>query len=81
MADEIGSTSTGEGPRWTFGKTRVPKSEIVFFTQALIIFIVIIACIYNLTKGEHENDSLWTTLLASCLGYMLPSPTISKKSK
>ena len=81
MADEEGSTSSGEPSRWSFGNTRVPKSEIVFFTQALIIFTVIIACIYNLSKVEREDETLWSTLLASCLGYMLPAPTISKKKK
>lgn len=81
MADTEGSTSSGEPSRWSFGKTKVPKSEIVFFTQALIILIVIVACICNLSKAECENETLWSTLLASCLGYMLPAPTISKKKQ
>lgn len=77
MADEEGSTSTSG--RWSFGKQKVPKSEIVFITQALVIFTVIIACIYNLSKTERPNETLWSTLLASCLGYMLPAPYIKKQ--
>jgi hypothetical protein len=78
MADEGASTSSTEGPRWSFGGAKVPRAEIVFFTQALIIFIVIVSCIYNLSKGDGEDGTLWSTLLASCLGYMLPAPKIKK---
>lgn len=68
-------------PRWPIGKKSVPKSEIVFFTQALIIFSVIVSCIYNLSKPQRTDETLWSTLLASCLGYMLPAPSISRKKK
>ena len=75
MADDTLSTSA----RWSIGSRKVPKGEIVFFSQALIIFTVIVSCIYNLSKPDRKDETLWSTLLASCLGYMLPAPTISKK--
>ena len=83
MANETESTSdwTADTPRWSFGKNKVPKAEIVFFTQALIIFTVIVFCIYNLSRPERKDETLWSTLLASCLGYMLPAPSISHKKK
>ena len=86
MANETEITSTAptwstDSPRWSFGKKQVPKAEIVFFTQALIVFTVIVSCIYNLSKAERTDETLWSTLLASCLGYMLPSPTLSHKKK
>jgi hypothetical protein len=39
---------------------------------------VIVVSIYNLTV-ESENSTLWTALLSSCLGYLLPNPTINSK--
>ena len=60
-----------------FGK-KIPRSEIVFLCQVLILYTVIVVSIYNLTV-ESENSTLWTALLSSCLGYLLPNPTIKFK--
>ncbi len=64
---------------WLFWGKRVPRSEIVFLYQIVIIYTVIITSIYNLSSGS-EDGHLWTALLASSLGYVLPNPTI-KTSK
>jgi hypothetical protein len=42
------------------------------------LYTVIVVSIYNLTV-ESENSTLWTALLSSCLGYLLPNPTIKSK--
>jgi hypothetical protein len=49
-----------------------------FLCQVLILYTVIVVSIYNLTV-ESENSTLWTALLSSCLGYLLPNPTIKTK--
>ena len=33
--------------------------------------------IYNLTTG-HGDSNLWTALLSSSLGYLLPNPTLRR---
>ena len=58
----------------TCGK-KTPRSEVVFLCQVLILYTVIVVSIYNLTV-KSENSTLWTALLRSCLGYLLPNPTI-----
>jgi hypothetical protein len=50
----------------------------VFLCQVLIRYTVIVVSIYNLTV-KSENNTLWTALLSSCLGYLLPNPTIKTK--
>jgi hypothetical protein len=50
-------------------------SEIIYLSQILVIFVVIITSLYNLSNKNGDN-SLWTALLTSCLGYMLPNPKI-----
>ena len=69
---------TSEASWYIFGK-RVPKVEAVFFTQIIILYIVIITCIVNLSI-KNGDSNLWTALLSSSLGYILPNPTI-KQSK
>ena len=60
---------------WSVFGRRVPRSEIVFFSQILIIYTVISVSLYNLTSGNGKSN-LWIALLASCLGYLLPNPSI-----
>ena len=54
-----------------------PKSTAVFVCQMLVVFIVICASIDNLST-HSEHSTLWTSLLSSCMGYILPHPVIKK---
>jgi hypothetical protein len=62
---------------WVMFGQNIPKSEIVFFTQVIILYTVIIVSIYNLSKGSND-DKLWITLLSSSIGYLLPNPSIKR---
>ena len=57
----------------------VPKSEVTFFCQFIIIFILIIYSLVSITIGHNIN--LWSSVLCTCLGILMPNPniTISKK--
>ena len=52
---------------------------VVFSAQVLLLFIVVITSLVNLTLN-YGNTNLWTMVLTSCLGYMLPHPRL-KSSK
>ena len=60
---------------WSFFGRSVPRSEIFFFCQIIIIYTVIVTSIYNLST-HHKDGHMRTALLASSLGYILPNPTI-----
>jgi hypothetical protein len=76
---EIDSTDSSTGQtRWVLFGKRIPKAEIVFFAQVCILYIVIIAAIINLTL-DNGTPTLWTALLSSSLGYLLPNPTLDKE--
>lgn len=62
--------------RWHLFGRRLPKAEIVFFCQVILIYIVVVTCIANLTLNVGKSH-LWTSLLSGCLGYLLPNPTLS----
>lgn len=57
---------------------RAIKSELVFFSQVIIIYIVVCLCLFNLTTG-HTQANLWSALLSGSLGYLLPNPKIKTK--
>ena len=66
--------------KWKVFGDICPKQGVVFFAQIIIIYIVIIACIVNLSLKIGESN-MWVALLSSCLGYLLPSPTIAKHER
>lgn len=49
-----------------------------FYCQVAILSIVIVACIINLSLG-NGNLTLWTSLLSSSLGVLVPAPKLRKK--
>ena len=63
---------------WMFLGRSVPKVEVVFFTQIIIIYVVILTCIVNLSLGNGDSN-LWTALLSSSLGYLLPNPSVKRQ--
>ena len=65
------------GDRWHLLGTRVPQSEIVYFCQMIIVYIIIITSIVNLSL-ENGSSELWISLMSSCIGYVLPSPKLKK---
>ena len=62
--------------RWNIFGRKFPKSEVVFFMQVVLIYIVVVTAIVNLSINKDDEGKLWTALLSSSLGYLLPNPTL-----
>ena len=69
---EVRSDTGSSISRWEFH-----KAEVVFFTQVVILYTVIVVSIYNLAAGSGDSN-LRTALLSSCLGYLLPNPSMKR---
>ena len=80
--DNIEISKSQEMKNGWFNECSTPTSnEIMYLSQIVMIFIVMITSLYNLTNSVGDS-SLWTALLTSCLGYILPNPKIkSVKSR
>ena len=74
----LARSDTDSVSSWVTCGKKTPRSEVVFLCQVLILYTVIVVSIYNLTV-KSENSTLWTALLSSFLGYLLPNPTIKTK--
>ena len=72
--DEIDAKAT-DG--WHIFCRECPKEEIVFLCQVIILYTVTVVSIYNLTVA-HDDSTLWTALLSSSLGYLLPNPSLKR---
>ena len=81
-ADSTTQSRTSETNRdWGILGKQFPRSEVRFFTQVLMLYVVIITCLVNLSWGKSDLNPLWITLLSSSIGYLLPSPSIQKSHK
>ena len=85
QADKNTSTSslksTHSSSSWSFLGSRVPQAEIVFFSQVVLVYVVAAIALSQLAlKPEGPQTTLWTALLSSTLGYLLPSPTLKTKT-
>lgn len=69
------TSSTTSTEPWSILGSKIPKSEIVYFCQMIVVYIIIITSIVNLSIGNGTSE-LWISLLSSAIGYVLPNPSI-----
>ena len=62
---------------WHIFGSECPKGEIVFLCQVVVLYAVKVVSMYNPTVG-HGDSTLWTALLSSSLGYLLPNPSMKR---
>ena len=72
--------SIGGSEAWTLFGRKTQRSKVEFFSQVIILYILIICCLVNITL-DNGNRELWSTLLGSSIGYLLPSPRLKKLQK
>jgi len=65
--------------KWVIWDQRVPKGEIVFLCQYLVITIVIVSSIVNIAL-DHNTET-FLSLLSLSLGAILPNPKLKSTSK
>jgi len=73
------STSSRSSDSWVILGRRLPRGEIVFFCQMIILFTVILTCIINLSLGRESE--MWLILLSTSLGAVLPNPDLKRVTK
>ena len=75
--ERIMETGSQGSNTWRLFGHALPRTVVVYLTQSLLIYIVVITSLVNLTIGV-EYHNVWIGLMSSCLGYLLPSPRIKK---
>ena len=63
---------------WNLFGRQVPRSKAVFFCQIILIYITVLTSLINLTL-KNGPVNLWIALLSSCLGYLLPHPSLEQE--
>lgn len=63
---------------WNVFGYAIPKLEVVFFAQVIVLYLVIFTCLINLTVQNNKSE-LWCTLLSASIGYLLPNPSLKRE--
>ena len=68
IGDLLHSQDSRVRDKWCICGRAVPRSEIVFLSQTITIFIIVLASVINLSLGH--NSEVWLILLSTSLGKM-----------
>ena len=71
------SLNSERGEVWNVFGYHIPKLEVVYISQVVILYIVIITCLINLSIQSDQTE-LWCSLLSASIGYLLPNPSIKR---
>ena len=66
-----------ERPSWRFcNNVSLPRSEVMFFSQIVLIAIIMIICFTKLLffRTDCEDSTLWFALFSGTVGFALPNP-------
>ena len=75
ITDLVFDDQNQERRSWRFCNSRLPRSEVVHFTQvSIIVFLIVV----SLTKSvffqlDCEESTFWFSLLSCTVGYALPN--------
>ena len=60
---------------WSWCGARVPKNQVTYMTQVVLVFGIIAVSLSQLILQSAERE-LWLILLSTSVGYVLPSPRL-----
>ena len=79
---EIGGLDVRDGIHeeersWVLFNKHLPRSEIVFFVQTILVFLLATVSVTCLAVAKTcEETTVWVAILSSAVGYMLPAPKL-----
>ena len=79
VTEFVYNETNSEKKSWKFcNNVTLPRSEVVFVAQMVVILILLTFCILKLsfTNLSCEETSVWFSILSGLVGYVLPNPRI-----
>ena len=64
---------------WRMCCSVLHKAEVVFFVQIIFLFTIMIFSMVQIIN-KVDNQEIYFSLLSSCIGIIIPSPTITAKN-
>ena len=78
LNDLVFNEENQERRSWKFCNSSLPRSEVVYFTQIVIILFLIGVSLIKLVFFylDCEESTFWFSLLSCTVGYALPNPKL-----
>ena len=73
-SDQV-SVQTFAAGDWGLCGTRVPKNQVTYMTQVILVYGIIAVSLSQLILQSADRE-LWLVLLSTSVGYILPSPRL-----
>lgn len=77
--EQCSITPVSDREIWNILGYSIPRQEVVFFSQIIILYIVIITSLINLSL-QNGSQNLWISFLSASIGYLLPNPSLKKET-
>ena len=78
ITDLVFDDQNRERRSWRFCNSRLPRSEVVYFTHVSITVFLIVVSLTKLVLFhlDCEESTFWFSLLSCTVGYALPNPKL-----
>ena len=78
LNDLVFNEENQERRSWNLCISRLPRSEVVYFTQIIIILFLIGVYLIKLVcfHLDCEESTFWFSLLSCTVGYAIPNPKL-----
>lgn len=71
----VASDTNSEKRSWIFFGHTIPRTEMIFILQAILVFFLTITSVVCLILSKScDETTVWVAILSSSVGYMLPAP-------
>ena len=77
---DVLNTNTDPEQNWRLCCSVLHKAEIVFFVQIIFLFTIMIFSMIQIIN-KASSPEIYFSLLSSCIGIIVPSPTITTATK
>lgn len=67
--------SSNTGSKWKCCHHTVPRDEIQYFVQIILVYLIVIASMINLSL-DIPPKNLWISLASAGTAYILPQPVM-----
>ena len=78
ICSNISQSQASGRSRWNVFGSKIPHKEVAFFSQIIMLYTIIIACIINLSVGHAQQSELWACMLSMAAGAILPNPKLKQ---
>ena len=77
---DVLNANTDPEQNWRLCCSVLHKAEVVFFVQIIFLFTIMLFSMIQIIH-KAESQEIYFSLLSSCIGIIVPSPTITTTKK